>query len=125
MPLDFVLDLLYPLPVRTNKMFGTVAIYHEEKVILATKRNEAKPLDDGIWVATKLEHHAELKSIIPELRELEIYKIKSWLVLREEEDNFEERAEQIVDLIKSKSPLIGNIPKPKKKKNHDSRSHLK
>lgn len=116
MPLDFVLDLLYPLPVRTNKMFGTVAIYYEDKVILATKHSELKPLDNGIWLATKIEHHDELKILIPELRELEIYKIKSWLVLREEEDDFEKCAEQIVDLIKSKSPLIGNIPKPRNRK---------
>lgn len=115
-PHDFILELLYPLPIRTKKMFGNVAIYYGEKIILATRQKEENTADNGIWVGSKLEHHKELRKLIPELRNLEAYKIKSWLLLHEDESNFEERAQGLVDLIKSKSILIGNIPKPKKKK---------
>ena len=116
LPHDFILDMLYPLPTRTKKMFGVVSIYCGEKILFATRQKEDNPVDNGIWIATKLEHHEELRALIPELRNLETYKIKSWLLLHEEEPNFEERASQLVDLFKAGSPLVGTIPKPKKKK---------
>lgn len=114
-PHEFILDYLYPLPIRTKKMFGNVSIYCGDKILLATRHRTDNPLDNGIWIGTKVEHHEALKAIIPELRNLQIYKIKTWLLLAEDEENFEERALQIVDLIKADSPLIGNIPKPRKK----------
>lgn len=119
-PHEFVLDFLYPLPIRTKKMFGNVAIYHGEKIMLATRHKTDDPRDNGLWVGTKIEHHSALKKIIPELRNLEAYKIKNWLLLHEGEINFEERVQQIAELIKANSPLIGNIPKPRKNKKHDT-----
>ncbi|WP_188375337.1 hypothetical protein [Winogradskyella haliclonae] len=115
-PHDFILDLLYPLPIRTKKMFGNVAMYCGDKIVLATRQKEENPVDNGIWIGTKIEHHNALKKLIPELRHLETYKIKKWLLLHEDEPNFETRAQQIAELIKENSDLIGNIPKPRKKK---------
>ena len=115
-PFDFILDLLYPLPVRTKKMFGNVAIYSGEKIVLATRKNDEKPVDNGIWISTKMEHHEALRQEIPELRQLETYKIKNWLLLHEGEDQFERRAQRVAELIKEQSELIGTIPKPRKKK---------
>jgi len=115
-PHEFILDYLYPLPIRTKNMFGNVSIYCGDKILLATRHRTDNPLDNGIWIGTKTEHHSALKTLNPELRNLQIYKIKTWLLLPEDEPNFEERALQIVDLIKAESALIGNIPKPRKKK---------
>lgn len=116
MPHDFILEFLYPLPIITKKMFGNVAIYCGDKIVLATRQKEENPVDNGIWVGTKTKHHQALKTLIPELRHLETYKIKTWLLLHEDEPNFEECAQQIAQLIKDNSDLIGNIPKPRKKK---------
>lgn len=114
-PFDFILDLLYPLPVRTKKMFGNVAIYVGERIVLATRQKSENSVDNGIWIGTKVEHHDMLFSMFPSLRKLETYKIKAWLLLPEDADDFEESANKIADLIKQQSPLIGNIP-PKKKR---------
>ncbi|MBW1296709.1 hypothetical protein [Aquimarina litoralis] len=115
-PHEFILDLLCPLPIRTKKMFGNLAIYYGDKIVLATRQKEENKIDNGIWIGTKIEHHDALKNLVPELRHLETYKIKKWLLLHEDESNFEERAQQIVQLIKEHSELIGIIPKPRKKK---------
>ena len=97
-------------------MFGTTTLFSGEKVLLALWKKEENRTDNGIWVATKAEHHAALKTMIPELQAINVYKIKTWLLLHEDEELFEERLVQIADLIKSKSPLIGNVSKAKKKK---------
>lgn len=115
-PHEFILEFLYPLPIRTKKMFGNVAIYYGNKIVLATRQKKDNTVDNGIWIGTKNEHHEALKTLIPELRHLETYKIKKWLLLHEDELNFEERAQQIAELIKENCDLIGIIPKPRKKK---------
>lgn len=110
-PHDFILDLLYPLPIRTKKMFGNVAIYYGKKIILATRQKDDNSVDNGIWIGTKIQHHEVLKSMFPSLKNLETYNIKTWLLLPEDANDFEECAEKIITLVKSNSPLIGNIPK--------------
>ena len=115
-PHNFILDFLYPLPLRTKQMFGVVSIYSGDKIYLATRKNEKNPIDNGIWIASKVEHHDELKQLIPELRPIQTYSVKAWLVLHDEEENFEEQAQQLADLIKANSPLIGSVPKPRKSK---------
>ena len=95
-------------------MFGNVAIYVGEKIVLATRQKDDKTIDNGIWVGTKLEHHSVLKELFPSLRNLETYKIKTWLLLPEDAIDFEETALKITELIKQNSSLIGNIPPPRK-----------
>ncbi len=122
-PHEFVLDMLYPLPFRTKKMFGNIAIYVGGKIVLATRQKEENPIDNGIWIGTKREHHSVLKELFPSLRNLETYKIKTWLLLPEEAEDFEETTLKITELIKENNNLIGNIPPPrksKKKKNYDT-----
>ena len=98
-------------------MFGVLAIYVGEKIVLATRQKKDNPLDNGIWVGTKKEHHAALKELFPSLRNLETYKIKTWLLLPEEAEDFEETALKITELIKQNNNLIGNIPSPRKARN--------
>ena len=95
-------------------MFGTYAVYVGEKIVLATRQKEDLPVDNGIWIGTKLEHHSTLKEMFPSLRNIETYGIKTWLVLPEDADDFEETTQKIAELIKQNSDLIGNIPAPRK-----------
>ncbi len=107
MPYDFILDYLYPLPVRTKKMFGNYAIYVEDKIVLANRNNRSKPIDNGIWIATSENHHDSLKSQFKSIKNLTLYNIKKWLLLPEEAEDFEEVAIEICELIKSKDARIG------------------
>ena len=115
-PHDFMMEFLYPLAIRTKSMFGNVALYHEEKILLATRKKIDNTTDNGIWIAAPLDYQDKLKEQIPELRPIQMISTKKWLLLHEEEELFEERAQLIAELIKSNSPLIGTVPKPKDKK---------
>ncbi|MEM9361756.1 MAG: hypothetical protein AAGA43_03925 [Bacteroidota bacterium] len=115
-PYEFILDLLYPLPILTKKMFGTEAIYVEDKIVLALRQRNDNPIDNGVWIATKVDYHNELKQLFPSLRNIRTYGIKAWLLLPETALDFEETANSIVEMIKSGNPLIGTVPKGRKKK---------
>ena len=107
MPFDFILDYLYPLDVFTKKMFGNHAIYIDNKIVLATRDHEKKPIDNGIWIGTAIEHHESLKSQFSSLTHLQLYNIKKWLLLPVDAPDFEETAIEICELIKANDPRIG------------------
>jgi hypothetical protein len=69
MPYDFFIEWLYPLTLRHKKMFGVDAFYIDDHIVFALSQSNKYPLDHGIWIATKKEHHQKLmphfKSIIP------------------------------------------------------------
>ena len=95
-------------------MFGVDAFYIYEKIVFAFHKKDTAPKDNGIWIASKKKHHQKLYHQIDGLRPIETYGIKTWLLLPEDFDLFEEAARVISELIKKDSELIGNIPKQKK-----------
>lgn len=113
-PYDFFLELLYSIPLRHKKMFGVDAFYIGEKIVFALRKKDAAPEDDGIWIATKKQHHQKLYHQIDGLRHIKTYGIKTWLLLPEDYALFEEAAHKVAEMIKKNSELIGNIPKPKR-----------
>ena len=117
MPYDFFLELLYPLPLRPKKMFGLSAFYIEEKIVFALCKKAKNIEDNGIWVACKKENHTALINRISSFRLLKNFGPKTWLLLPEDANDFEEAAQQLALLIKANNPMIGNIPKPRKPRN--------
>lgn len=120
-PFQFVLDELDSLNPRTNPMFGCYGVYVGEKIMLALRSRDSHTDDNGVWIATKPEHHASLKKIFPSMRS--IFALgggkgseTSWQIIPEEADDFEESVMKICSLIKKRDERIGNIPKAKKKK---------
>ncbi|MGB6154190.1 MAG: hypothetical protein WBG48_19560 [Pricia sp.] len=113
-PYDFFLELLYPLPLRHKKMFGLDAFYIRDKIVFALRKKDATPEDNGIWLASKKQHHQKLYHQINGLRAIKTYGIKTWLLLPEDFERFEEEARKVVEMIKKNSELIGNVPKPKR-----------
>ncbi len=107
MPHDFILDYLYPLPVRIKKMFGNHAVYVGEKIVLATRDNTNKPIDNGVWIATKTEYHESLKSQFPSIINLRLYNIRKWLLLPSDCEDFEQVVIGICELIQANDPRIG------------------
>lgn len=116
-PFRFVLDELDSLSPRTNPMFGCFGVYIGDKIVLALRSRDSHPEDNGVWIATKPEHHADLKKILPSMRS--IYVLggggdTNWQLIPEQADDFEESVMQLCSLIKKSDPRIGNIPKKKK-----------
>jgi len=94
----------------SNCIFHTsYAIYVEDKIVLATRDNDKKPIDNGIWIGTSEIHHESLKTEFPCLTNLQLYNIKKWLLLPVDAEDFEETAIKICELIKKNDLRIGVI----------------
>src|SRR6516164_11844252 len=51
-PHEFVLDALAELSPRTNPMFGCLAVYVEDKIVLILRDKREPTADNGVWLAT-------------------------------------------------------------------------
>lgn len=114
---DFVLDRLEPLSPLVRPMFGCHAIYLGEKMILITRKKENDRHDNGVWIATAMEHHDSLRRIFPSMRPIRLFGTKpsAWQNLPEEADDFEESVLTACELILKNDPRIGKIPARKKR----------
>lgn len=117
-PFSFVLEQLFSLDPVVKPMFGCHALYVGEKIILILRQGETHRDDNGIWIATKTEHHASLKKELPSMRTIFVLGKgeTNWQNLPEDADDFEESALKICELILNRDLRIGNIPKSRKKK---------
>jgi hypothetical protein len=94
------------------KMFGSVAIYLDGKMMLCFI-NKTEPWR-GMLVCTRHEHHASLMSEFPGLQPHPV--LAKWLYIPESDDRFERTAEKIVRQVLYRDPRIGVDPPPKKRK---------
>ena len=51
-PHEFVLDALAYMSPRTHPMFGCIAIYVDDKIVLILRDKPNQPADNGVWLAT-------------------------------------------------------------------------
>lgn len=111
-PFEFVLDALTPLQIRTNPMFGCLAVYVGPKIVFVL-RDKPGGTDNGVWLATTTEHHKSLKTVFPNMRSISVLgtSVTGWQLLPAEAPDFEEAALTACDLIKARDPRIGKIPK--------------
>ncbi|MDE2261511.1 MAG: hypothetical protein KGL45_03210, partial [Gammaproteobacteria bacterium] len=56
-PHEFVLDGIASLSPVTRPMFGCLAVYVEEKIVLILRDKRKSAADNGVWLATTAEHH--------------------------------------------------------------------
>lgn len=120
-PFQFVLDELDSLNPRTNPMFGCYGVYIGDKIMLALRSRDSHTDDNGVWIATKPEHHESLKKLLPSMRSIYVLgggkgSETNWQIIPEQADDFEESVMKICSLIKKHDERIGNVPKAKKKK---------
>jgi hypothetical protein len=117
-PYAFVLEALEPLQPRTRLMFGCVAVYVGEKIVLLLRDRCEGTADNGVWVATTLEHHASLRRELPSMRSIEVFgkgeRETGWQVLPADAEDFEEAALRACELILGRDPRIGKVPKAKR-----------
>jgi hypothetical protein len=115
-PHEFVLEAIAPLSPRTNPMFGCLAVYVGEKIVLILRDKKDKTADNGVWLATTEEHHESLRAELPNLRSIAVFgkKVTGWQVLPADAADFEEAAMRACELILAGDPRIGKIPKERK-----------
>lgn len=111
-PHEFVLDALAPLSPRTNPMFGCLAVYVGEKIVLVLRDKPEKTVDNGVWLATTEEHHRSLRGEFPKMRSIGVLgkKVTGWQVLPADAADFEAAALRACELIVGGDPRIGKIP---------------
>jgi hypothetical protein len=118
LPHTFVLDALAPLDPYTRPMFGCTAVYVEDKIVLILRDKPAPAADNGVWVATTVEHHESLRGELPSLRSISVLGdgVTGWQILPAELPDFEDEALRAVELVLAGDPRIGKVPKAKRPK---------
>ena len=115
-PHEFVLEALAALSPWTRTMFGCLAVYMGERIVLALRDKPDSTADNGVWLATTEAHHESLRRDFPNLRSIEMFgmPVTGWQVLPVDAPDFEESALRACELITARDPRIGKIPAPKK-----------
>ena len=116
-PHEFVLDALAGQAPVTRPMFGCLAVYIEEKIVLILRDRPDSPEDNGVWLATTAEHHKSLKRDFPSMRSIQIFGLETthWQVLPVDSTDFEEAALRACAQIIARDPRIGKVPKKRPK----------
>jgi hypothetical protein len=111
-PFQFVLDALADLSPRTRPMFGCLAVYVGERIVLFLRDKPASPADNGVWLATAEAHHASLRRRFPNMRSIQLFgkEVTSWQILPADAPDFEESALRACELIVARDPRIGKVP---------------
>ena len=112
-PHEFILDEIAPLSPTTRPMFGCLAVYVEEKIVLILRDKRVAPADNGVWLATTAEHHESLRREFPQMRSIRVLggKPTQWQLLPADDPDFEAAALRACKLIRAGDPRIGKIPK--------------
>ena len=120
-PHEFVLETLAALDPRTNPMFGCLAVYVGDKIVLILRDRPKHPKDNGVWIAATGEDHESLRAEFPNMRSVELLgkKITGWQVLGVDTPDFEQAALRACELISKGDPRIGKIP------NRENRSKIR
>jgi hypothetical protein len=115
-PCAFVLDALSALSLETRSMFGCLAVYVGEKIVLILREKGGESPDDGVWLATTEEHHESLRREFPNMRSIGVLgkDVTHWQVLPVDAPDFEEAALRACELIVARDPRIGKVPKSRR-----------
>jgi hypothetical protein len=112
-PHEFVLDAIASLAPTTRPMFGCLAVYVEDKIVLILRDKEDTPTDNGVWLATAVPHHASLRYELPHLRSIQLFgkSVTDWQVIPTDAADFEQSALNACALIIARDPRIGKVPR--------------
>ena len=115
-PHAFVLDAIAGLSPWTRPMFGCLAVYVGNKIVLILRDKRGPDADNGVWLCTTEEHHESLRREFPNMRSIRALskKITGWQVLPADAPDFEEAALHACELIAARDPRIGKVPKAKR-----------
>ncbi len=112
-PHEFVLDAIASLSPETRPLFSCLAVYVKDKILFALRdKRDLTADDDGMWLATTVEHHASLHRDFPSMRSIRVLgkKVTGWQVLPADAPDFEEAALRACELVLAGDPRIGKVP---------------
>jgi hypothetical protein len=111
-PHEFVLDAIALLSPWTRPMFGCLAVYVEDKIVLILRDKRDETEDNGVWLATTEEHHESLRREFPNMRSIQVLgkAVTGWQVLPADASDFEEAALRACELVVARDPRIGKVP---------------
>ena len=111
-PHAFVLDAISALSPYTRPMFGCLAIYVKDKIVLILRDKPTNTADNGVWLATTREHHQSLRREFPNMRSIQVLgkSVTGWQVLPVDAPDFESAALRACELVLAGDPRIGKIP---------------
>ena len=111
-PHAFVLDAISTLSPYTHPMFGCLAIYVKDKIVLILRDKPTNTADNGVWLATTQEHHQSLRREFPNMRSIQVLgkSVTGWQVLPVDAPDFESAALRACELVLAGDARIGKIP---------------
>jgi hypothetical protein len=111
-PHAFVLDAISTLSPYTRPMFGCLAIYVKDKIVLILRDKPKSTADNGVWLATTQEHHQSLRREFPNMRSIQVLgkRVTGWQVLPVDAPDFESAALRACELVLAGDTRIGKIP---------------
>jgi hypothetical protein len=111
-PHAFVLDAIATLSPYTRPMFGCLAIYVKDKIVLILRDKPTNTADNGVWLATTQGHQQTLRREFPNMRSIQVLgkQVTGWQVLPVDAPDFESAALQACELVLAGDPRIGKIP---------------
>ena len=111
-PHAFVLDAISSLSPYTRPMFGCLAIYVKDKIVLILRDKPKSSADNGVWLATTQEHHQSLRHEFPNMRSIQVLgkRVTGWQVLPVDAPDFESAALRACELVLAGDARIGKIP---------------
>jgi hypothetical protein len=139
-PHEFVLEALAEVEPRTNPMFGCLAVYVGKKIVMILRDKKADESrkktswardvrkrdrrerpdvqvtrDNGVWLATTIEHHESLRREFPNMRSVAVFgkKVTEWQVLPADALDFESAALRACEMVVAGDGRIGKVPKKK------------
>jgi len=97
-------------------MFGCLAVYVKEKIVLILRDKLKNTADNGVWLATTEEHHESLRREFPNMRSIQALgkAVTGWQVLPVDAPDFEEAALRACELIVARDPRIGKVPRTRR-----------
>jgi len=117
-PHAFVLDAIAPLSPHTRPMFGCLAIYVKDKIVLILRDKPSSTADNGVWLCTTEEHHESLRREFPSMRSVGVFgkPVTGWQVLPADAPDFESAALRACELVLAGDPRIGKVPEARRSK---------
>lgn len=112
LPYEFVLEALAGSRYITRPMFGCLAVYVKEKIVLILRDKPSAVSSNGVWLATTKDHHESLRGEFPEMRSIPALGsgLTGWQMLPSDAPDFEEAALRACELILAGDPRIGKTP---------------
>jgi len=93
-------------------MFGCLAVYVKDKIVLVLRDKREQTADNGVWLATTEEHHQSLHREFPNMRSIQVLgkPVTGWQVLPADAPDFERAARRACELVLAGDPRIGKLP---------------